>query len=762
MRKFGYFLYYLTIDTFAWLILFAISINFLWEWLAGILGVLTFFALFPIAWSQADERVNPKSSQKNNDKSQDVVESNSGISFTISTSYGGYDDEDHEEVKKAKWAGKGENIEIQGHKISDPFIYVTDSGKKSPACHVVPSKLKANNRENFDNIGYWPSYSDLNTGQRGMFLNWLAEGKSDSKIDIGYVFIYFYGLEYRVLKDKKDYEAIAKEIIRLREHYRTNNSFKGYSEGLLAYILSNLENKALAQELFLKVEPTLEKYSYLYRSGINLKVRSTRQLSEKEVISSISNFENVPRSSIPNKVGSYFDQYFKIIASNEIAEAISTIEPKEYNERYYSASSYLRDEYSYKGLRIIVDRKMQNKLGKKWTQAVDDFRPYSRKLSKHSPSEIFNLLPQELRQNMDHPLKDQIEQIEKTSLGKVITLSDLASALGFNSSDKLKQKDAREIVETLLSANIIIEPNIAYFKKSYSLSEKVILSKSRNAKMLDFDDYKLAALMADFGADLAYSDNDYSDSEAEQIYSIISTEFLKKDIEKEHLKLRVNLYREAKPKMNGVFKKLSEKLGISELKVLSDYLVRVALADGLLTKEEDKKIRAALEKLGLENTYVDDLYAKFGAKGDFQNVELRQGAGGVSKGSLIPKKEKGIVLDREKLSQLAADTEKVKSVLSEIIVVEEEHIPQQPAKQQDEEEIALDEKHEKFMEQVVSKSEWDKKELREKAKEHSLMINAAISKINDWAEEKYGDYLIFEDEKYRVQSSILSEEKDCA
>lgn len=754
----------MAIDTFVWLICFGIAVNFLWGWLAGLLAVIFFFALFPVAWGQAEEKVNPSDKKTKGSSTSKKNESDySGITFTVTTSYGDYEKEDYEEVKKSNWIGNGKSIEIQGYSIQNPNIYVYDSGRKSPACHIVPTKLKATKKENYDEIGYWPSYSDLNPGQRGMFLNWLATGKNDSKIDIGYVFIYFYGLEYRVLKENKDYKSIAQEIIRLRKIYSSNNSFKNYSEGLLAYILSNLSDKDFASEIFTQIQPTLDKYSYIYRSGINLKIKKSVKLTEDELISAISSFENVQRSSIPSKVGNYFDQYFKIIAKNEISDAISSIEPKEYNERYYSASNFLRDEHTYKGLRIIVDRKTQNILAKKWTEAIDAFRPYSRKLSKNAPKDIFNLLPFELRQIIDHPNKENLKKIESNFLDKVIDLKNITDSLGINIGDKVNQKDAKEIVESLLSSNIIIEPNLSYFKKTYRPDDNVILTRTNNASMLDGDDYKLAALMADFGADLAHSDNDYSKDEAEQIYNLISSDFLSKEIEKEHLKLRVKLYENSKPKMNGVFKKLSEKLDLKDLKIFSNYLVKVALADGVLSKEEDRKIRDSLAKLGLESSYIEDLYSSFDVDVQFDNVELRRPGSPTSTGSAIPKKVDGISIDRAKLSKLAADTAEVKSVLSEIITLEEKEADYLDVPEDDSaSEIVLSGKYKELLEVILSKKEWEKNELKEKAKEFGLMINAAISKINEWTDEKYGDFLIYEDEFYHIQTDIITEEKNCA
>ena len=681
------------------------------------------------------------------------------INLRVVSSYNGYNERDYTEIKNANWHGLGSTVEIQGYKINDPLIYISNSRNKSPTRHIIPKKLKANHNENYDYIGYWPSYSELNPAQRGMFLKWLSQGKNNTAIDIGYVFIYFYGLEYRVLQENKDLELIAHEIIKLRRYYASNRSFQGYSESLLAYIISKLNDKNTAREIFKTVEPSLDKYSSIYRSGIHLKIRDSNVLNADDIISLIPTFENVDRSSIPKKVGEYFNQYFKIIAEKEIKEIVSQVKPIEYRERYHSASNFVDKDYYYKGLRIIVNRNMQNKLSNKWKQAIESFRPYSRKLNKYESREIFNLLPDKLKKTIDHPFKKQLKEIEEKFIGKAVTISEIATHLGMEVEEKLKSKECKQVVDTLLYEDMIIEPNAVYFKKNYKKDDLVFLSKTENASMLNTNNYKLAALLVDLGVDLAYADDDYSDEEAQQIYLAVGSSFLDTTLEFEHLKLRVELYKAQKPNISGVLKKISEKLKTKSLEILGSYLVGVALADGHFTKEENKKIRVFLSKLGVKKSYVEKIYEQFGINEIFENVELKASQNNIQKGSLIPKTNE-IILDQKKLNQIELDTEKVKLVLSEIIA-EEETDDTSIVKENGEIENELDSKYFPFLSIIIQKNKWDKKSLRDKAKEHRFMVSAAISKINEWAEERHGDYLVFEnDDNFEVNTLILEDIKN--
>lgn len=79
-----------------------------------------------------------------------------------------------------------------------------------------------------DPVSYFPNYVELSSGQRNRYLNWLRN--IDNQIDIGYVFLYYYGLERHLLIG--NYEKAFDQIIRLRKNHK-NKSFLMYSEAAL-------------------------------------------------------------------------------------------------------------------------------------------------------------------------------------------------------------------------------------------------------------------------------------------------------------------------------------------------------------------------------------------------------------------------------------------------------------------------------------------------------------------------------------------------
>ena len=85
-------------------------------------------------------------------------------------------------------------------------------------------------------MGYWPFYSAIDPASRAAHLEWLSAGRGPGAY-IGYVFLFFYGIERRVLVDAAESEQARAEIRRLCSTkverllaiYGGNSSFRGYA-----------------------------------------------------------------------------------------------------------------------------------------------------------------------------------------------------------------------------------------------------------------------------------------------------------------------------------------------------------------------------------------------------------------------------------------------------------------------------------------------------------------------------------------------------
>lgn len=114
--------------------------------------------------------------------------------------------------------------------LYDGEIKFNNNESDDPSTIFLKLAIKKPTRpDNIEPIGYYPSYANLKPEQRWVYLNWLQDVTEE--VDIGYVFIYYYGLERQLLTGK--FDRAFDEILKLRR-YHQNKSFLAYSESSLA------------------------------------------------------------------------------------------------------------------------------------------------------------------------------------------------------------------------------------------------------------------------------------------------------------------------------------------------------------------------------------------------------------------------------------------------------------------------------------------------------------------------------------------------
>jgi len=111
----------------------------------------------------------------------------------------------------------------------DGEIKFNTNDSDDPSTIFLKLLIKQPARNNsMEPLGYYPSYAALSPEQRWVYLDWLQDVTKE--VDVGYVFIYYYGLERHLLTGK--FDRAFDEILKLRGYHR-NKSFLGYSESSL-------------------------------------------------------------------------------------------------------------------------------------------------------------------------------------------------------------------------------------------------------------------------------------------------------------------------------------------------------------------------------------------------------------------------------------------------------------------------------------------------------------------------------------------------
>jgi len=151
----------------------------------------------------------------------------------------------HDDLKGLVWIGDGpyknyiaddgnkNTFDVDGIKITFSFM-----NQEEPS--LIFNKQKINipkNEKAIERPPYFPTYSQLTPEQKWIYLK-LLSNPYDSSIDIGYVFILYYGLERHLLCG--DFESAFRVILKLRDVH-SNKSFQSYSANAL--VLTSMLHK---------------------------------------------------------------------------------------------------------------------------------------------------------------------------------------------------------------------------------------------------------------------------------------------------------------------------------------------------------------------------------------------------------------------------------------------------------------------------------------------------------------------------------------
>ncbi|HET9662453.1 MAG TPA: TerB N-terminal domain-containing protein [Thermomicrobiales bacterium] len=152
---------------------------------------------------------------------------------------------------RAAWHPPGRPVTVAGRTIPDGMVYVGSnlesvSGRRNADPALIDPSLPVA-RSNPDTSGiylsYWPSYTELRPESRAGYLDWLAAGRP-AGAPIGYVFLFFYGLERRVLFDARhdssaraEIPVLIQQVERLKRLYPDQRSFQGYTSEFLVAAL---------------------------------------------------------------------------------------------------------------------------------------------------------------------------------------------------------------------------------------------------------------------------------------------------------------------------------------------------------------------------------------------------------------------------------------------------------------------------------------------------------------------------------------------
>lgn len=669
------------------------------------------------------------------------------------------------------WVAAGQDVAVNKDRISGGMLYVGSKYNLSEPSLIDPHlSVSGSGDYSRDMEGYWPSYSQCSPEQRRAYLNWLKGGRNDPNTGIGYVFMYFYGLERRsligvsILEEQKDeLILIIEELKRLLSIYFFNRSFKSYCSNLISF----LEIKINANKVYLGEPSSL---AASYQIPIDVRVAAGQAAVDRVPLPARWAFAWVATDNTISKP----------MPLKRCADKFAVLFARKYQEQYGDGlvipinKRYLNYDYSpassairMNNISIKTDNKLsipdvteiqgnKNKLEKIVTACTEKLEAYSRYIGKNPDSEgsieASLLLPIELWPDSILQKITKIKEMASKGVYKS-NWNEIVGALYAEDAGEITKDIAKKICAALSLFGIGVEyagGKSGFIPEGNDLVVLYPVCSADNAND-ENEGYILAALTLQAASAVCVADDDFSDVEVLFLEKqIISWSHLS-ETHRNKLLAQLQILKSAPMQLKNIKSKLSGLPNSARVSV-AGFLSAVVQVDNIVRPEEVKLLEKIYQSLGIDkNKVFDDLHVA-SAGGDLSLTK-----------SAVEKK--GFTLDPEKIAELKKDTDKISAILSEIFT--DDVVPQVMAEKSQSSISASDEVSgaisvvgltgllNTFVTIVVSKPAWQRIALEAEASNLQLMLDGALEQINDACFEQFDMALIEGEDPLEVNSEVL-------
>jgi uncharacterized tellurite resistance protein B-like protein len=698
-----------------------------------------------------------------------------------------------------QWASLEDILEVATYYIEHPMTYWATGKTRIAEASCIEKNLPVSNTisEPIGALGYWPKFKNMTPVQRGIYLHWLATGKQGQLDDIGYAFVYFYGLERRVLIDGKDADLIIPEVVRLLLCYPESRSFNEYLSRFIAFAAARTGLEYITHDTFTLYfeQALLNSYPedlfatilcWFYQHNLPLPARWAFEVARQDV--------RTTRSVVVDRAPKQFMSLFMQKYRERFGDGMMlNVAARERLIEYHPASpSLLELRYSSAALApvripdVLGIQSQFKDLVQIWSECIKELRAYSRVLGKGADittRDAFEALPSALRKEVDHPDAPRWEAVitahARDDGFSITPLGKLAEIQGFERRGKLTPTQSRALARTAEDIGLAIVPDARVTGRAYAWSDEVVLFRPASSVTIQQEGgYLAAACMLELGMVIAGADGLVDQEEIANIEQALEDQFHLSSDESRHLKAYGLLLSQKPPSISSLSKSLRAALNVDQRAMIGKYLVGVAAVNGIIDHKERAALKSTYKALEIDVSALDALLAEL-QQSTSKPVEVRNGQRETRAGEAIPTRKfslDGSDIDYEALARKMKETEEVSRMLREafneiesdtgeydIVVTEntddEPRIIAPPIHANlpfsDEQLAALDTRYHAPLAELLKRKAWSSDELTELAKQHQMMPFGMLDAINAWADEILGDILVEDGNECIINQSLV-------
>ena len=679
--------------------------------------------------------------------------------------------------ENSRWVAQGNKITIAGRTI-DGMVYIgptprSDGGWYRGNGFIDPSLQVSEIGTGVaaDSLGYWPNYTDIGPQARAAYLDWLAGGRSNLKIDAGFVLLFFYGLERRFFLDKPSVDErrqIVAETERLLGLYGENHSIRRYFGKFLeaAQIILDPVNVTTLEPRF---ERSSNQVPLDIRVAIGQKVQQGEPLSADWVLSwCILHPETrvrIPMMRAFPECRALFNDLFYERYPNGLRIA----EPKRLFQAGYMSASLEFEVDLVKFVGGIPDIPRSSRtlsLARKLVEAAsNELDKYSRFLGRNplgrETIEAHALLPQRIWHKFPCSEMEKLRDWANTVIekGGLVAVEQVIKLMEGSIPEKANKNQLTGAADALARLSIGMAPDPRFALRSPKLGEPVVLFHlPQGITELEqvSNKYKTLLLFIALGSFVAHADGAIEEKERRILEARIDQAGLP---EVENVRLHANLKWMLSVPLDMEFlrRRLQDVPDVVRRQI-GHLALSMAAIDGMIDFREMKAIERLYKAIGLPTEDISfNLHEELPTS---EPVTERPSTTKTPKVDIpaAPSRDGPVELDTDRIDSLMEDTALVSSVLGEIFgdKDEDEEI-EEPFENSNDSFQGLDVKLAGFLEELLTQQHWDESDWINLANQFELMPGGALESLNEWSLERYSDSLIEKYEGYDINQEVVKQ-----
>lgn len=692
------------------------------------------------------------------------------------------------------WVRAGKSLTIAGYELQGGLLYVgkeldRQDGGGIDNCLINPTLRVSDPRGSAPNVPYYPSYGQLEPHARGGYLQWLASGRSNPDANIGFVFLYFYGLERRLMLDQAadEHGLIVAEVERLRHAYQKSYSVVRYA-GLLLDAAKLLRPGRRCYEDEAPVGRSDYELPFSVRLAVGQLLADGKQIPWNWMYAWVLNDPQTNLRTVHSRAVKELSELFRLRFEKKHPDGFRLSAPKARLKSSYRAASGSFHVDLQSKLGDLPDvaglTGPSNKMREILDGCADELEGYSRFLGRRPDGrgslQALSMLPAEMAQRVDggevRKLREWLDGV--LAVGPALVESgELMTRLAIDAN--YGKVAVRSCADVLQRFHVALMPNPRVSLQLPKIGQPFVLYRCGSEEIPDSEiaPFRLASLALTFAAFVAHADSALSPEESKRLVDMVQAAPGLSD--RGRLDLGAHLrWLQAVPAEPAALRSRLSVFSAEDRHQLGLVALSAASADVAVHPAEIKALQRIYKMLGLnEDGVLSDLHSALASPVGLTAIQI---APATAPSFAIPKspdtqnkpgKSGQIHLDPARLKHIGESTQRVNEILSKVFIEDEaeaeaekataEKVPEPPAAIVVDNDKAgfdrLEVRYKGFLAELLTRPEWTRTDLDMLARAHELMTDGALEAINEWAFDQYGDALVEDGDPATIQRHVIGQ-----